>query len=56
MDIIGSPNGGNGIREPREIRLFSEGVPTSETPEETLNRQRIGGENDGASRTTPATQ
>src|SRR4051794_20573715 len=31
MDIIGSPNGGNGIREPHTIRLFSEGVPTAET-------------------------
>ena len=32
MDIVGSPNGGNGVREPHAIRLFSEGVPTAETP------------------------
>src|SRR4051794_15888404 len=50
MDIIGSPNGGNGIREPRQIRLFSEGVPTAETADQTARRQRIGGENDGVSR------
>jgi hypothetical protein len=50
MDIIGSPIGGNGAREPRSIRLFSEGVPTSETPAETARRQSIGGENDGVSR------
>jgi len=50
MDIVGSLNGGNGIREPRQIRLFSEGVPTSETPQQTLTRQSIGGENDGVSR------
>jgi hypothetical protein len=50
MDIVGSPNGGNGIREPRQIRLFSEGVPTAETADQTLIRQRIGGENDGVSR------
>ena len=50
MDIIGSPNGGNGVRDPRTIRLFSEGVPTSETPAETARRQSIGGENDGVSR------
>ena len=50
MDIIGSPNGGNGVRDPRAIRLFSEGVPTAETPAETARRQSIGGENDGASR------
>jgi hypothetical protein len=50
MDIIGSPNGGNGEREPFTIRLFSEGVPTSETPQQTARRQSIGGENDGVSR------
>ncbi len=50
MDIVGSPNGGNGIREPRQIRLFSEGVPTAETADQTRLRQSIGGENDGVSR------
>jgi hypothetical protein len=50
MDIIGSPNGGNGVRAPRTIRLFSEGVPTAETPEQTAQRRTIGGENDGISR------
>ena len=50
MDIIGSPLGGNGVRDPRTIRLFSEGVPTSETAAETARRQSIGGENDGVSR------
>lgn len=50
MDIIGSPLGGNGANSPRTNRLFSEGVPTSETPEETARRQAIGGENDGISR------
>jgi hypothetical protein len=50
MDIIGSPNGGNGIRDPRNIRLFSEGVPTAETAQQAARRQSLGGENDGASR------
>jgi hypothetical protein len=50
MDIIGSSLGGNGVRDPRTIRLFSEGVPTSETPQQTATRQSIGGENDGISR------
>ena len=50
MDIVGSPNGGNGAREPHAIRLFSEGVPTAETPAQTARRQAIGGENDGVSR------
>jgi hypothetical protein len=50
MDIVGSSLGGNGVRDARTIRLFSEGVPTSETPAETARRQAIGGENDGISR------
>ena len=50
MDIIGSPNGGNGVRDPRAIRLFSEGVPTAATPEEIARRQSLGGENDSVSR------
>lgn len=50
MDIIGSPVGGNGARSPRTIRLFSEGVPTSETPEQAARRRSVGGENDGPSR------
>ena len=50
MDIIGSPDGGNGFREPRVIRLLNEGVPTAETPQQTSRRQSLGGENDGISR------
>src|SRR6185503_11484427 len=50
MDIIGSSLGGNGIRDPRTIRLFSEGVPTSETPAQEARRISNGGENDGVSR------
>jgi Peptidase family M28/Fibronectin type III domain len=50
MDIIGSPDGGNGIREPRSIRVLNEGVPTAETPQQTARRQSLGGENDGVSR------
>ena len=50
MDIIGNSVGGNGVRDPRTIRVFSEGVPTSETPQQTARRQSIGGENDGISR------
>ena len=50
MDIIGSPIGGNGFREPRAIRLLNEGVPTAETAQQTSRRQSLGGENDGVSR------
>jgi Peptidase family M28/Fibronectin type III domain len=50
MDIIGSPVGGTGVREPRSIRLLNEGVPTAETPQQTARRRSLGGENDGVSR------
>jgi len=49
-DIIGSSLGGNGVRDRHEIRLFSEGVPTTETPAQASIRQSVGGENDGISR------
>jgi hypothetical protein len=50
MDISGSSNGGNGVHDGHEIRLFSEGVPTTETPQQAATRQSVGGENDGVSR------
>ncbi|MFN7928485.1 MAG: M28 family metallopeptidase [Blastocatellia bacterium] len=49
-DIIGNTIGGNGVRENRRVRVFSEGVPTTETEAEARNRQSVGGENDGPSR------
>lgn len=49
-DIIGNTLGGNGVRDNRRVRVFSEGVPTTETEAETRARQSVGGENDGPSR------
>lgn len=49
-DIIGNTLGGNGVRDNRRVRLFSEGVPTNETEAEARARQSVGGENDGPSR------
>ncbi len=49
-DIIGSSTSDQGKRDPFTVRLFSEGVPTSETPAQAALRQSIGGENDGPSR------
>jgi hypothetical protein len=49
-DIIGSSTSDSGQRDPFTVRLFSEGVPTSETPAQAALRQSIGGENDGPSR------
>ena len=49
-DIIGSSTSDQGVRDPFTVRLFSEGVPTNETPAQAAVRQSIGGENDGPSR------
>jgi hypothetical protein len=49
-DIIGSSTADDGTREPRTVRLFAEGVPTSETPEQANTRRSVGGENDSPSR------
>jgi hypothetical protein len=49
-DIVGSSTSDKGRRDPFTVRLFSEGVPTSETPQQAALRQSIGGENDGPSR------
>ena len=49
-DIIGSSLGGNGVRDAHTVRVFSEGVPSNEKPEEANVRRGVGGENDSASR------
>lgn len=49
-DIIGSSLGGNGVRHRHTVRVFSEGVPSNEKPEEANVRRGVGGENDSASR------
>jgi peptidase M28-like protein len=45
-DIIGTANGANA----HSVRLFSEGVPSDETPQEAAIRQAVGGENDAPAR------
>jgi hypothetical protein len=50
-DIVGASQGWDGTRpDPRTVRLFVEGVPTTETPAQASLRQSVGGENDGPSR------
>src|ERR1700730_6657286 len=49
-DIIGSSLGGNGVRDGHTVRVFSEGVPSNETPAEAMTRRSVGGENDSPSR------
>jgi hypothetical protein len=50
-DIIGTGDAHDGTADdPHTVRLFVEGVPTSETPAQASVRQSVGGENDGPSR------
>src|SRR6185436_9706531 len=49
-DIIGNTLGGNGVRDRKTVRLFSEGVPSNETQQEATTRRSVGGENDSQSR------
>ncbi len=49
-DIVGASTADDGTRDPRTIRLFAEGVPTAETPEEGNIRRAVGGENDSPAR------
>jgi hypothetical protein len=49
-DIVGNTLGGNGVRDRRTVRVFSEGVPSNETAQEAGTRRSVGGENDSASR------
>ncbi|MEV7340537.1 M20/M25/M40 family metallo-hydrolase [Streptomyces sp. NPDC093544] len=49
-DIIGSSTADDGTRDPYTIRLFAEGVPSSETPAQAATRRSVGGENDSPSR------
>src|SRR5689334_8817740 len=49
-DIVGNTHGGNGVHDDSRVRVFSEGIPTSESPMQLQARQNVGGENDGPSR------
>jgi len=49
-DIIGSSTSSDGVRDARTVRVFSEGVPSNEKPEEATVRRGVGGENDSAPR------
>jgi Peptidase family M28 len=49
-DIVGSSTADDGTKDEHTIRLFSEGVPTSETANQAAIRRAVGGEVDGPSR------
>ena len=49
-DIVGNTSGGDGIRDDRTIRVFSEGTPPTEPDSVRRARRSTGGEVDGISR------
>ena len=53
-DIISSSTGDVGQRDPHVIRLFADGVPASETPQQAATRIDVGGENESTSRQSVA--
>ena len=50
IDTVGSSTAQDGSQDPKEIRLFTEGVPTAATAREVILLQSVGGEDDSASR------
>lgn len=50
-DIVGnSQSSGTGLKDNKQVRVFSEGVPAAETEQMARLRQSIGGENDSPAR------
>jgi len=49
-DIVGGSTADDGTRDPHTLRLFTEGVPTTETANQAAIRRSVGGEVDGPSR------
>jgi hypothetical protein len=49
-DIVGSPKGDDGFLDPNSIRLFAQGIPSSEDSAQISQRVSIGGENDSPAR------
>ncbi|KAI0697035.1 Zn-dependent exopeptidase [Cytidiella melzeri] len=49
-DIVGSPKGDDGFIDPNSIRLFAQGIPSTETAAQISQRVSVGGENDSPAR------
>jgi len=49
-DIVGSSTGDDGTKAPFDIRMFAQGIPSSETAAQISSRVSIGGENDSPAR------
>ena len=49
-DIVGSPKGDDGFVDANSIRLFAQGIPSTENATQVSRRVSIGGENDSPAR------
>lgn len=49
-DIVGNSLSDAGVRNRSTVRVFAEGVPSNETPEQATTRRSVGGENDSPAR------
>lgn len=49
-DIVGSPKADDGTVDPFNIRMFLQGIPSTETLAQITSRVSIGGENDAPTR------
>lgn len=49
-DIVGSSTADDGTKDAHDLRLFAQGPPASETPEQLALRLTLGGENDSQAR------
>jgi hypothetical protein len=50
VDTIGNSTAQDGTKDPYEVRLFTEGIPTNVTPNQISLMQSVGGEDDSSSR------
>ena len=49
-DIVGSSTADDGSKDPYDVRIFAQGMPTSESAAMMAERESIGGENDSPAR------
>ena len=49
-DIVGSSTADDGTKDPYVVRIFAQGLPTTESPATARTRAQIGGENDSPAR------
>ncbi|KXN91527.1 hypothetical protein AN958_00549, partial [Leucoagaricus sp. SymC.cos] len=49
-DIVGSPTGDDGTKDPNLIRMFAAGIPPTDTLSQVTSMANIGGENDSPAR------